>query len=141
VLKAGVSNGAISLQYIQSRADLSVLITFSEKRTRSSRDRNSTVICLERSGLPPLPPALLLPWLKAKLGPDRQVAAGTLGTALAVVLFGLARDPAMALVASIIAGASWIAVLSKSTFPLRSRFPTGCEAAGSRSSSLRCSGH
>jgi len=31
-LKAGVSNGAISLQNIHSRADLSVLITFSEKR-------------------------------------------------------------------------------------------------------------
>jgi predicted MFS family arabinose efflux permease len=56
--------------------------------------------------------ALLLPWLKAKLGPDRQVAAGTLGTALAMVLFGLAREPATALVASIVAGASWIAVLS-----------------------------
>jgi hypothetical protein len=38
--------------------------------------------------------ALALPWLKAKLGPDRQVAAGTLGTALAMVLFGLAREPA-----------------------------------------------
>jgi hypothetical protein len=32
LLKAGVSNGAISLQYIHSRADLSVLITFFEKR-------------------------------------------------------------------------------------------------------------
>ena len=31
-LKVGVSNGAISLQYIHSRTDLSVLITFSGKR-------------------------------------------------------------------------------------------------------------
>ena len=30
-LKVGVSNGAISLQYIHSRTDLSVLITFSEE--------------------------------------------------------------------------------------------------------------
>jgi len=30
LLKVGVSNGAISLQYIHSRADLSVQITFSE---------------------------------------------------------------------------------------------------------------
>jgi len=44
--------------------------------------------------------ALLLPWLKTKLGPDRQVTAGTLGTALAMVLFGLAREPATAVVAS-----------------------------------------
>jgi MFS family permease len=56
--------------------------------------------------------AFALPWLKAKLGPDRLVAAGTLGTAISVVLFGLARDSTTALSASIIAGASWIAVLS-----------------------------
>jgi MFS family permease len=56
--------------------------------------------------------AFALPWLKAKLGPDRLVAAGSLGTALAMVLFGLARDSATALLASVIAGVSWIAVLS-----------------------------
>jgi MFS family permease len=56
--------------------------------------------------------AFALPWLKAKLGPDRLVAAGTLGTAISVVLFGLARDSTTALSASIVAGASWIAVLS-----------------------------
>ena len=32
LLKVGVSNGAIPLQYIHSRADLSVLITFSGER-------------------------------------------------------------------------------------------------------------
>ena len=32
LLKVGVSNGAISLQYIHSRTDLSVLIIFSGKR-------------------------------------------------------------------------------------------------------------
>jgi MFS family permease len=53
-----------------------------------------------------------LPWLRAKLGPDRLVAAGTLGTAVALVLFGLARDAATGLAASAIAGASWIAVLA-----------------------------
>jgi MFS family permease len=53
-----------------------------------------------------------LPWLTAKLGPDRLVAAGTLGTAIAMVLFGLAREPATALAASVIAGVSWIAALS-----------------------------
>ncbi len=56
--------------------------------------------------------AFALPWAKAKLGPDRLVAAGSLGTAVAMVLFGLARDSATALCASLIAGASWIAVLS-----------------------------
>ena len=56
--------------------------------------------------------AFALPWLKAKLGPDRLVAAGSIGTAIAMGLFGLARDPATALSASIVAGVSWIAVLS-----------------------------
>lgn len=56
--------------------------------------------------------AFALPWLKAKLGPDRLVGAGSIGTAIAMGLFGLARDPATALSASIVAGVSWIAVLS-----------------------------
>ena len=56
--------------------------------------------------------AFALPWLKAKLGPDRLVAVGTVGTAITLVLFGLAREPLMGLSASIIAGASWIAVLA-----------------------------
>ncbi len=56
--------------------------------------------------------AFSLPWLKSKLGPDRLVAAGTLGTALALVLFGVARHSVTGLAASVIAGASWIAVLA-----------------------------
>jgi predicted MFS family arabinose efflux permease len=56
--------------------------------------------------------AFLLPWLKSKLGPDRVMAVGALGQALAMVLYGLARDPVTALVASLIAGASWIAALA-----------------------------
>lgn len=56
--------------------------------------------------------ALALPWLKTKLGADRLVAAGTLGTAIALVLFGLAHNSAMAMAASVIAGASWIAVIA-----------------------------
>jgi MFS family permease len=56
--------------------------------------------------------AFALPVLKSKLGPDRLVAAGSIGTAIAMVLFGLTREPATALAASVIAGVSWIAVLS-----------------------------
>lgn len=56
--------------------------------------------------------AFLLPWLKAKLGPDRLVAAATAGTALALLLFGLAHSPGVALAAAMIAGLSWIAVLA-----------------------------
>jgi MFS family permease len=56
--------------------------------------------------------AFALPALKRQLGADKLVVAGTLGTALALVLYALARVPATALAASFIAGASWIAVLA-----------------------------
>jgi quinol monooxygenase YgiN len=56
--------------------------------------------------------AFALPWLNAKLGADRLVGAGAAGTAITLVLFGLAHDVITALFASVIAGVSWIAVLS-----------------------------
>lgn len=56
--------------------------------------------------------AFALPWLKVKLGPDRLVAAGTLGTAVTLVLFGLAHEALLGLVASALAGVSWIVVLA-----------------------------
>jgi MFS family permease len=56
--------------------------------------------------------AFALPWLKRHLGADRLVVAGTFGTAIALLLFAIARQPATALAASVIAGVSWIAVLA-----------------------------
>jgi MFS family permease len=56
--------------------------------------------------------AFVLPRLKARLGPDRLVAAGAVGTALTLLLFGIARDVGTGLAASFIAGISWIATLS-----------------------------
>ncbi|WP_439816900.1 MFS transporter [Zavarzinia sp. CC-PAN008] len=56
--------------------------------------------------------AFLLPVLKAKLGPDRLVAAATIGTALALVLFGVAHAAWVGLIASLVAGVAWIAVLA-----------------------------
>jgi predicted MFS family arabinose efflux permease len=56
--------------------------------------------------------AFLLRPLKKRLGADYLVAAASLGTALATVLFALARVPGTAIVASFIAGASWIAAVS-----------------------------
>ena len=53
-----------------------------------------------------------LNWLKAELGPDRLAILGSLGSALALVLFAFARDPAIALLACLIAGASWIIVMA-----------------------------
>jgi MFS family permease/quinol monooxygenase YgiN len=56
--------------------------------------------------------AFALPWLKRHLGADRLVMAGTFGTAIALLLFAIARQPAVALAASVMAGVSWIAVLA-----------------------------
>jgi predicted MFS family arabinose efflux permease len=53
-----------------------------------------------------------LNWLKSTLGPDGVVAFGTLVTGLALVLFGVAHAPAMAILACLIAGASWTIVLT-----------------------------
>jgi MFS family permease len=53
-----------------------------------------------------------LPRLKAMLGPNRLVAAGSIGTAAAMALFGTAHSAAAALAASGIAGISWICVVS-----------------------------
>ena len=56
--------------------------------------------------------AFLLRRLRKKFGADSIVAAASLGTALATALFALARYPALATVASLIAGACWIAAVS-----------------------------
>jgi MFS family permease len=56
--------------------------------------------------------ALALPRLKSVLGPNRLVAAGTIGTAAAMALFGMAHAASAALAASIIAGVSWICVVA-----------------------------
>ena len=50
--------------------------------------------------------------LKARLGPDLSAAAGAVGTALALALFAAARRPEIAILASFIAGASWIVVMT-----------------------------
>lgn len=53
--------------------------------------------------------AFVVPWIKEKLGTDSVVAVAASGTALALLLFGLARTPLLAFVASLMAGVSWIA--------------------------------
>jgi predicted MFS family arabinose efflux permease len=71
-----------------------------------------------------------LPFAKARLGADRLVAAGTIGTALALVLFALARTTATALVASLLAGAAWIAVLSTLNVSAQVALPEWVRARG-----------
>jgi MFS family permease len=56
--------------------------------------------------------AFVLPRIKARAGADGGVIYGEVGTALALLLFGLAREPALAFLACLIAGLSWIVVLA-----------------------------
>jgi MFS family permease len=74
--------------------------------------------------------AFVLPRLKILLGPDRLVAVGVGGTALALVLFGVAREPLVALAASAIAGLSWIAVLSSLNVSAQVALPDWVRARG-----------
>lgn len=74
--------------------------------------------------------ALFLPRLKASLGPNRLVAAGTLGMALVLlVLATIANDYAAATV-SLLAGASWIAVLSSLNVSAQVALPEWVRARG-----------
>jgi MFS family permease len=56
--------------------------------------------------------AFVLPKLKAKIGPNLLVAAAEIGTATSLILFGLSREPVLAVLASLIAGMCWIAALA-----------------------------
>ena len=72
----------------------------------------------------------VLPHAIATLGPDRLIAAGALGTALALVLFGLAHNTPTALVASLLAGAAWIMVLSSLNVSAQMALPDWVRARG-----------
>ncbi len=74
--------------------------------------------------------AFLLPWLNDRLGPDRVAAAGTLGTAAATALFGLAHDDLTALAASLLAGVSWMTMLSVLTISAQYALPEWVRGRG-----------
>jgi len=74
--------------------------------------------------------AYILRSLARRLGPDRLVAAGTLGTALSLVLYGFAREPFVALGASLLAGIAWTCVLSTMTVSVQVALPEWVRARG-----------
>jgi hypothetical protein len=49
--------------------------------------------------------------MRRQFGPDLVVVLGTVGIAAALVMFGISRDPILAVCASVLAGASWTIVL------------------------------
>ncbi len=68
--------------------------------------------------------------MKAALGSDRLVAAGTLGTALSLVLLGIARHSAIGITACAVAGVSWIAVLASLNVSVQMSLPDWVRGRG-----------
>ena len=74
--------------------------------------------------------ALALPAIRRKLGPDRTVAAGTIGVAIAMATLAAISHPAVAALASLLAGLSWIAVLSGLNVSAQTALPDWVRARG-----------
>ncbi|HIP77801.1 MAG TPA: MFS transporter [Kiloniellaceae bacterium] len=74
--------------------------------------------------------AVVLPALRKALGPNRAVAAGTIGTALVLAAFAVVPNPVVAVVASVFAGMSWIAVLSSLHVSAQTALPDWVRARG-----------
>jgi len=87
-------------------------------------------ILLGAIGLGAIGGAVVLPSLKTALGPNRLVALGTVGTGGALFLYGLARVPAVALGASLLAGASWILVLATLNVSAQASLPAWVRGRG-----------
>jgi len=81
-------------------------------RTQMNNGPEVYGILLGMIGLGSILGSFALNGLKARLGPDRLATLGTLGAILALGLYGYAREPFIAGVASLIAGASWITMMT-----------------------------
>ncbi len=74
--------------------------------------------------------ALLLPRAAARLGADRNVAVGTVGTAVSLAVLSLVASPVAAVLASVLAGVSWIFVLSTLQVAAQTALPNWVRARG-----------
>jgi MFS family permease len=74
--------------------------------------------------------AFAMPWLRARLGPNLLVTSGMVGTAVTLALYGIAHDAITALVASVLAGVSWIAVLPTLAISAQVSLPDWVRARG-----------
>lgn len=74
--------------------------------------------------------ALFLPKVRKRFGADRTVAAGTAGTALVLAVFALVPSTLAAAAVSLLAGFSWIAVLSSLNVSAQASLPEWVRARG-----------
>jgi MFS family permease len=71
-----------------------------------------------------------LPFLQQRMSADRIVSTGAMGTFVALVLFAVARHPATACAASLVAGLSWIIVLSTLNVSVQVALPNWVRSRG-----------
>jgi MFS family permease len=74
--------------------------------------------------------AILLPRVRVRLGPSRLVAASTVITVVVLTAFALSRETTIAVAASLLAGASWIAALSSFHVSTQMSLPDWVRARG-----------
>jgi MFS family permease len=74
--------------------------------------------------------AQFLPRMRELIGTDRVVATGTIGTSAAMITFAVVRNPVIAGLASLLAGATWIAVLSTLNVSAQLLLPDWVRARG-----------
>jgi len=74
--------------------------------------------------------ALALPTIRKKVDTNLLVAAGTLATAAAMALLGLAQDATMALPAAVLGGLGWITVLTSLNVSAQTALPNWVRARG-----------
>lgn len=74
--------------------------------------------------------ALWLPRLRARIGLDGTLMAGTLGTAIAMTGYALLRVPVLGMLTSLLAGAAWIAALSSLNVAAQLAVPDWIRARG-----------
>ncbi|WP_424970186.1 MFS transporter [Dinoroseobacter sp. S76] len=74
--------------------------------------------------------ALLLPRLGGRLTSDQTVQAGTIGTALALLILALSASPAVLMIAAFLGGLSWIAVLTSFNVSAQMALPDWVRARG-----------
>lgn len=74
--------------------------------------------------------AMIMPAIRRKLGADKTVAAGSIGTALVLVVFAIVPNQIVAAIAAGLAGASWIAVLSTLNVSAQTSLPNWVRARG-----------
>jgi MFS family permease len=87
-------------------------------------------ILLGAVGIGAIGGAFMLPSMKAALGSDQLAAVGTLGTALSLVLLGMARHSAIGIAGCLVAGLSWIAVLATLNVSVQMSLPDWVRGRG-----------